>query len=68
MNGYLFCFQEVLFSIYHGISDWNGLSRFIKTIICRYAPTLRDLQANLNPYEFYAKQDAIPLIQARNIR
>ena len=44
MNGYLFCFQsdpskenEVTFSIYHGLSDWNGLSRFVKAVICRYA-------------------------------
>ncbi len=42
MNGHLFCIQseapnEATFSMYHGLSDWNGLSRFIKTIICRYA-------------------------------
>ena len=88
MNGYLFCFQadpakenEVIFSVYHGLSDWNGISRFFKTIICRYAVHVKGLpddyfsgvirskapeknewlnEANLNPYEFYARQDAVP--------
>ncbi len=50
MNGYLFCFQidpsderKVVFSVYHGLSDWNGLSRFIKAIICRYAVYVKGL-------------------------
>ncbi len=50
MNGYLFCFQcdsskenEVTFSIYHGLSDWNGLSRFVKAVICRYAVHVKGL-------------------------
>lgn len=88
MNNYLFCFQadpakenEVVFSVYHGLSDWNGISRFLKTIICRYAVHVKGLpddyfsgvirskapeknewlnEANLNPYEFYARQDAVP--------
>ena len=88
MNNYLFCFQadpakenEVVFSVYHGLSDWNGISRFIKAIICRYAVHVKGLpddyfsgvirskapeksewlnEANLNPYEFYARQDAVP--------
>ena len=59
------------------MSDWNGLSRFLKTIICRYAVHVKGLtddyfsgvirskapdasewmnEANLNPYEFYARQ------------
>ena len=44
MNGYLFCIQadrskerEIQFSAYHGLSDFSGLYRFFKTIICRYA-------------------------------
>ena len=88
MNGYLFCFQsdpskenEVTFSIYHGLSDWNGLYRFVKAVICRYAVHVKGLpddyfngvirskapdksewqtESNLNPYEFYARKDAIP--------
>ena len=88
MNGYLFCFHydssnenEVIFSIYHGLTDWNGLFRFLKAIICQYAVHVKGLpddyfsdvirskapdksewvnEANLNPYEFYARQDAIP--------
>lgn len=88
MNGYLFCFQsdpakerEVTFSIYHGISDWNGVNRFLRTIICRYAVKVKGLaenafdgvvrtkapdssewqtQANLDPYEFYAKRAENP--------
>ncbi len=88
MNGYLFCFQadsaeenEIVFSVYHGLSDWNGLSRFLKTILCRYTVHVKGLpddyfsgvirskapdksewvnEANLNPYEFYASQDAVP--------
>ena len=88
MNGYLFCFQadpskerEIVFSVYHGLSDWNGLSSFLKTIICRYAVHVKGLpddsfrgvirpqapdrsewetEANLNPYEFHAKQDTKP--------
>ena len=50
MNGYLFCFQsdpskenEVTFSLYHGLSDWNGLSRFVKAVICRYAVHVKGL-------------------------
>ena len=50
MNGYLFCFQfdptnerELVFSVYHGLSDWNGLSKFIKAIICRYAVHVKGL-------------------------
>ena len=88
MNGHLFCFQadpakanEVIFSVYHGLSDWNGISRLLKAIICRYALHVKGLpdnyfsgvirsqapaksewlnEANLNPYEFYAKKDAVP--------
>ena len=88
MNGYLFCLQsdpskenEVTFSMYHGLSDWNGLYRFVKAVICRYAVYVKGLpddyfsgvtrskapyksewasEANLNPYEFYARKDAIP--------
>ena len=88
MNGYLFCFQsdpakerEVVFSVYHGLSDWNGLNRFLKTIVCRYAVKVKGLaddafngvirsqapessewqtQANLDPYEFYAKKAENP--------
>ena len=50
MNGYLFCFHsdpskenEVVLSLYHGLSDWNGLSRFVKAIICRYAVHVKGL-------------------------
>ncbi len=50
MNSYLFCFQadpskenEVIFSVYHGLSDWNGLFRFLKAIICRYAVHVKGL-------------------------
>ncbi len=50
MNGYLFCFQydlsderKVVFSVYHGLSDWNGLFRFIKAIFCRYAVHVKGL-------------------------
>lgn len=50
MNGYLFCFQydpsrenEIEFSVYHGLSDWHGLSGFLKTIICRYAVHVKGL-------------------------
>ena len=50
MNGHLFCFQadpsrenEVVFSVYHGLSDWNGLSRFLKAVICRYAVHVKGL-------------------------
>ncbi|MBR0149944.1 MAG: hypothetical protein IJP89_01115 [Synergistaceae bacterium] len=88
MNGYLFCFQydalkerEVVFSVYHALSDWNGLSRFLKAIICRYAVHVKGLrddyfgdvirshepsrdewetQSNLNPYEVYGDERAIP--------
>ena len=86
MNGYLFCFQydpskehEIIFSAYHGLSDFNGLYRFLKAVICRYAIRVKGLpddyfnsvtrskipdrnewktEENLNPYEFYARQDA----------
>ena len=88
MNEHLLCFQadpakerEVVFSIYHGISDWNGINRLLKTIVCRYAVHVKGLpddyfkgvirsqapqnsewqtQANLDPYEFYAKQTETP--------
>lgn len=50
MNGYLFCFQidpsderKVVFSVYHGLSDWNGLNRFIRAIMCRYAIHVKGL-------------------------
>lgn len=50
MNGYLFCFQadpakerEVVFSVYHGLADWNGLNRLLKTIVCRYAVHVKGL-------------------------
>ena len=50
MNGYLFCIQadrskerEIEFSAYHGLSDFSGLYRFFKTIICRYAVHVKGL-------------------------
>ena len=88
MNGHLLCFQadpakerEIVFSVYHGVSDWNGINRLLKTIVCRYAVHVKGLpddyfkgvirtqapessewetQANLDPYEFYAKKAENP--------
>ncbi|MBP3879450.1 MAG: hypothetical protein J6D46_03955 [Lachnospiraceae bacterium] len=81
-NGYLFYIIRTesdpclaIFSFYHGLSDWAGTMRFLRTIcavytgvrtteggarICAPAPEVWNTAENLDPYSVFEDKDCVP--------